>query len=437
MSEVLFMKTIQGKSLHKFMNTYIYTFGCKVNQVESEKIINDASRQGFNIVKDPECAELIIINSCAVTEKAEKKFKSLIKKLKSANEAVVVAVTGCAAEKDKGKLKEIGADIVVTNSGKSDILSYISDNTDWLKDISEPHKFISAENDRMKTRTRAFIKIQDGCDSGCAYCIIPALRGKPVSRDTDDILNEVKHLADNGHKEIVPVGIHVGKYGLDLGDGADLTSLIRSMLSVDGFRIRLTSIELNEMTDSLIKLMTENQDRLCRHYHIPLQSGSTDILKKMKRHYTAEEYIEKTKLLKKLVPDCTIGADIIVGFPGETEQNFLETIDTVKRAEIDHIHVFTYSDRSGTDASQMPDKVDTRTKADRSRRLHAVAGEMKRASAQRMVGKTVQVLTQDANTGVTDNFFTVIFPFDVEPNMLLDVLVTDVDNDNTLKAEII
>lgn len=419
------------------MNTYIYTFGCKVNQVESEKIINDAASRGFSIVDDPDKAELVIINSCAVTEKAEKKFKSLVKKLKSANEALVVAVTGCAVEKDKDKLKSIGADIVVTNSGKTDILTYIASNTDWLKDISEPHTFISAENDRMKSRTRAFIKIQDGCDSGCAYCIIPSLRGLPVSRDEDSIMTEVRHLVDNGYKEIVPVGIHVGKYGYDLSDGTDLTGLLRRMLAVDGYRIRLTSIELNEMTDELIRLITDNQDRICRHYHIPLQSGSTEILRKMKRHYTAEEYIEKAKLLKKLVPDCTLGADIIVGFPGETEENFLETMDTVKKAGIDHLHVFSYSDRTGTAASRMTDKVDAKTKADRSKRLHALAAEMKRVSADRMVGKKLSVLTQDANTALSDNFFMVIFPFDVESNTLLDVKVTDVGNDNTLKAEII
>ncbi len=430
-------KTYRG-ILKIFMNTYIYTFGCKVNQVESEKIINCSASKGFNIVETPDDAELIIINSCAVTERAEKKFKALIKKLKTANSAVTVAVTGCAAEKEKDRLKELGADIVVTNSGKSDILDYISEGTDWLKDISEPHGFISAENRQMSTRTRAFIKIQDGCDSMCAYCIIPALRGKPMSRDAEDILNEVRALADAGHKEIVPVGIHVGKYGLDLKNGMNLPKLINMMLGVsDTFRIRLTSIELNEITDEMAALLTENTDRICRHYHIPLQSGSTAVLKRMNRHYTAEDYIEKARMLKKLVPDCTIGADIIVGFPGETEENFQETLDTVKRAGIDHIHVFAYSDRSGTEASSMSGKVDGKTKAQRAGCLRGLADEMKRLSAERMIGKTLTVLTQNDGTGLTDNFFSVNFSLGVEHNMLLDVKVTDVDNGNMLKVEII
>ncbi|WP_295222177.1 tRNA (N(6)-L-threonylcarbamoyladenosine(37)-C(2))-methylthiotransferase MtaB [Seleniivibrio sp.] len=420
------------------MNIFIYTFGCKVNQVESENIVNNAKKYGFTPVSNIEEAELIVINSCAVTENAEKKFRNLIKKLKKDNPAVIVAATGCAAEKEKEKLKNIGADIVVTNSGKMDILQYISENSDFLRSISEPHEFVLAENPKMITRTRAFVKIQDGCDSFCAYCIIPSLRGKPSSRDMDSIVNEVRHLVESGHKEIVPVGIHVGKYGLDLGDGVNLVTLIKKLLKeIDGFRIRLTSIELNELTDEMVALLTENQDRICRHYHIPLQSGSTEILKKMRRHYTAEEYIEKAQMLKKLVPDCTIGADIIVGFPTETDKNFKETMDTVRRAAIDHIHVFSYSDRSGTEASLMNGKIDGKTKSARAKELRVTAGEMKRMSAERMVGKCLKTLTQNDNTGLTDNFFTVIFPNGVVQNQLLDVLITDVESDNTLKAEII
>lgn len=418
------------------MNTYIYTFGCKVNQVESEKIINSAQSKGFSIINNADEAELVIINSCAVTEKAEKKFKSLVRKLKGREYPPLVAVTGCAAEKDKERLKSFGVDIVVTNSGKTDILDCILENRDWLKDISEPHEFISAENLRMVTRTRAFIKIQDGCDSMCSYCIIPALRGKPVSRETESILNEVRALAESGHREIVPVGIHVGKYGQDIG--MNLPKLINMMLdTADGFRIRLTSIELNELTEEMTSLLVSSRDRICRHYHIPLQSGSTEILKKMNRHYTAEQYIEKCRELKKLIPDCTIGADIIVGFPGETEEHFQETLNTVTQAEIDHIHVFAYSDRSGTQASLMTDKVEPKTKAERANRLRKLADTMKQASAKRMLGKTLRVLVQNDNTGLTDNFFTVIFSLTVEQNTLLDVKVTDVGNGNSLIAEIL
>jgi threonylcarbamoyladenosine tRNA methylthiotransferase MtaB len=420
------------------MNIYIYTFGCKVNQVESENIVNNAHFYGFTPVSDVKEAGLVVLNSCAVTENAEKKFRNLIKKLKKDNPAVIVAATGCAAEKDKEKLKDIGTDIVVTNAGKMDILRYISENSDFLRSISEPHEFVLAENPKMATRTRAFVKIQDGCDSFCAYCIIPSLRGKPSSREMDSVVAEVRRLVESGHKEIVPVGIHVGKYGIDLEGGVNLVTLIKRLLGeVEGFRIRLTSIELNELTDEMVTLLAENQDRICRHYHIPLQSGSTEILAKMRRHYTAEEYIEKAQLLKKLVPDCTIGADIIVGFPSESDENFQETVNTVRRAGIDHIHVFSYSDRSGTEASLMDGKLDGKTKSVRAKELRVIADEMKNASARRMVGKCLKVLTQNDNTALTDNFFTVIFPNGVVQNQLLDVLITDVGNDNTLKAEII
>ena len=420
------------------MNIYIYTFGCKVNQVESENIVNNAEACGFTPVSAPEEAGLVILNSCAVTENAEKKFRNLIKKLKNDKPDVIIAATGCAAEKDKEKLKDIGADIVVTNSGKMDILRYISENTDFLKSISEPHEFVLAENSKMATRTRAFVKIQDGCDSFCSYCIIPALRGKPSSREMDSVVAEVKRLVASGHKEIVPVGIHVGKYGLDLEDGINLVTLIRKILDeTEGCRIRLTSIEPNELTDEMVELLTQNTDRICRHYHIPLQSGSTEILSKMKRSYTAEEYIERVQRLKNLVPDCTIGADIIVGFPSETDENFNETMDTVRRAGIDHIHVFSYSDRSGTEASRMEGKVDAKTKSERAKALRELAARMKRASAERMVGKRLRVLTQNDNTGLTDNFFTVAFPKGVEQNLLLDVYINIVRNDNILEAEII
>ncbi len=257
-----------------------------------------------------------------------------------------MAVTGCAAEKEKEKLKELGADIVVTNSGKMDILEHIKGDKDHLESIFSSDGFIDAENISMATRTRAFVKIQDGCDSNCSYCIIPSLRGLPVSRSAESILSEVKGLVDKGYKEIVPVGgIHVGKYGLDLDADIDLPELIEQIISIEGdFRVRLTSIELNELTDRMINLLVNNQDRICRHYHIPLQSGSTHTLSEMNRKYSAEEYIKKLNELKLKVPDGSLGADIIVGFPGETDEHFNETINTVKDSGgLEHIHVFFHT----------------------------------------------------------------------------------------------
>lgn len=420
------------------MRTFIYTFGCKVNQVESEKIVSEFKQYSLVFAKNIEEAELVIFNTCAVTERAEKKFRAMMKKIKANNLETVIAVTGCAAEKDKDKLKEMGADIVVTNSGKMGILENVIKSTDHLESIFDSRGFIEADNISMATRTRAFVKIQDGCDSNCAYCIIPSLRGLPVSRKPDAVIKEVQGLIKAGYKEIVPVGIHVGKYGDDLEDDIDLAGLIERIIALDGdFRVRLTSIEVNELTDRMINLLASNTDRICRHYHIPLQSGCTHTLKMMNRKYSAEDYINKLKLLKERVPECLLGADVIVGFPGETDDHFEETVSTVENSLLEHLHVFSYSERSGTVAADMPDKVPNKVKIERGKKLRGLAEELKYKAAERCVGKTFKVLTQKDNTGITDNYFTVKFKEGVEPGVFLDVLIAYAYKDGTLKGEII
>jgi len=418
------------------MYAYIYTFGCKVNQVESEKILNELNLYGLTITENLESADVVIFNTCAVTERAEKKFRSMIRKAKAEKPSTLIAVTGCAAEKEKEKLKSIGADIVVTNSGKMEILEHIRKRTDHLQSIFDSDGFVDAENISMATKTRAFVKIQDGCDSNCSYCIIPALRGKPVSRAFYSIVREVENLVKAGYKEIVPVGIHVGKYGQEMG--TDLSVLIERLIAIEGdFRIRLTSIELNELTDRMINLLAENTDKICRHYHIPLQSGCTYTLSQMNRKYTAEQYVAKLQQLKERVPDCLLGADVIVGFPGETDAHFAETMETVLSSGLEHLHVFSYSDRSGTKASEMPDKVPNKVKTERARSLREKAAELKYEAACKCIGKKLRVLTQKDNIGLTDNYFNIKFKEDVEPNTFLDVLVTYAYKDGTLKGDIV
>jgi len=420
------------------MNIYIYTFGCKVNQVESEKIINDAPFSGFDVVDDLSDADVVILNTCAVTERAEKKFKTMVKKLKRDKPEIVVAATGCAVEKDKDKLKSIGVDVVVTNPEKMNILTYILSNSDYLKSVFEVDRFTDAQNIHMATKTRAFLKIQDGCDSNCSYCIIPSLRGKPKSRPSESIIEEVKVLVSQGYKEIVPVGIHVGKYGIDLDEHINLCGLIRKITDIEGdFRVRLTSIEVNEMTDEMIALLANRTGKICRHYHIPLQSGSNHTLEQMNRHYKSFQYIDILSKLKKLVPDCTLGADVIVGFPGESEEHFKESVDTVIKSGLDHLHVFSYSDRSGTPASMRNDKIPNKIKSERASALRKVGEELKKSTLERQVGKVYKTLTQKDNTGLTDNYFTIRFKEEVEPNAFLDVKVTYVNNDGTLNGEIV
>lgn len=421
--------------IDKIMYAYIYTFGCKVNQVESEKIVNDFKHYNLELTDSVENARVVIFNTCAVTDRAERKFRSVMKKIKSANPEALIAVTGCAAEKEKEKLKALGADIVVTNSGKMDVLKNILSQTDHLESIFDSDVFVEADNSAMATRTRAFVKIQDGCDSMCAYCIIPALRGRPVSRDSALVLEEVRNLVAAGYKEIVPVGIHVGKYGQETG--SSLTELIRSIIAVEGdFRVRLTSLEVTELTDDMMELLAENTDKICRHYHIPLQSGSSETLRRMNRNYAAEDYIEKLNELSRRIPGCMLGADVIVGFPGETDEQFQETADTLRKSGVEHLHIFSYSDRSGTKASEMADKVSSKVKSERASILRDMGAKLKEKAAEACVGKTFKVLTQKDNTGITDNYFTVIFKEYVEPGVFLDVLITGTDKDGKLKGKI-
>ncbi|PLX69169.1 MAG: tRNA (N(6)-L-threonylcarbamoyladenosine(37)-C(2))-methylthiotransferase MtaB [Denitrovibrio sp.] len=420
------------------MYAFIYTYGCKVNQVESEKIVNDFKLYNLIITDDIKKADVIILNTCAVTANAEKKFRSLIRRAKSEKPSTLIAVTGCAAEKDKEKLKSIGADIVVTNSGKMDVLKHISEKSDHLESIFDTHGFVEAENISMATKTRAFVKIQDGCDSNCAYCIIPSLRGLPVSRAYDSIISEIKNLVNTGYKEIVPVGIHVGKYGMDIAGEFDLCSLIEGILKIEGdFRIRLTSIEVNELTPKMISLLENNTDKICRHYHIPLQSGSSQTLERMNRNYTSEEYIDKLTELKRRIPDCLLGADVIVGFPGETDEHFKETLSTIEKSLLEHLHIFAYSDRSGTKASEMPNKINGKVKSERAKFLRAKAAEIKYEAAKKRIGNIYKVLTQKDNTGITDNYFTIKFKEPVEPNIFIDVLITTALKDGTLKGDIL
>lgn len=412
------------------MNIYIYTFGCKVNQVESEHLIGRAAENGLNIVKEAGKADAVIINSCAVTERAVNKMLSLLRKIKKDRPGVFALVTGCAADLLSEKLKESGTDIVVTNAGKKDAVEYLLEKKDFYRSI-DTRTVLDIGYTPMKSRTRAFVKIQDGCDSFCSYCIIPMLRGKPVSKPENDVVSEVARLVAEGHKEIVPVGIHIGKYGQDCG--SSLASLLEKLIAVEGdFRIRLTSVELNELDEKLEELF--HSDKICRHLHIPLQSGSTEILKKMNRHYTAEEYIEKVSAFKQKINGLTVGADVITGFPGESEDHFDNCINTICSSGVDFLHVFQYSDREGTAASTMPDKVKGAVKKARAEKLRILGEELKSKAADKCIGKTFRVLAQKGG-GITDNYFDVEMPEKCVPNRFYTIKITGRSDNCVLYGE--
>lgn len=390
-----------------------------------------ASERGLSVVSDAEHADAVIINSCAVTERAVNKMLSLLRKIKKNRPGVFALVTGCAADLLTEKLKESGTDVVVTNAGKKDAVECLLEKRDSLRPI-ETRSVLDMGYTPMKSRTRAFVKIQDGCDSFCSYCIIPKLRGKPVSKPEDEIISDVARLVREGHREIVPVGIHIGKYGQDTG--SSLPSLLEKLVEIEGdFRIRLTSVELNELSGRFERLF--RHEKICRHLHIPLQSGSTAILKQMNRHYTAEDYIKKVSAFKEKTDGLTIGADVITGFPGETDEHFEECINTIKASGIDFLHIFQYSDREGTAASLMDCKIKGAVKKKRAEILRRLGDELKSSAADACIGKSFRVLSQKGGKGITDNYFEAELPQNCEVNRFYTITIKGRRDDCTLYGD--
>jgi threonylcarbamoyladenosine tRNA methylthiotransferase MtaB len=418
------------------MNLYFFSFGCKVNQVEFENLKEEATLRDFQITNNLNDADIVLINSCAVTDKAVKKFNYYISKIKKQNPNIKIAVTGCVADLKKYKLKEKNVDYVITNAGKHSIFDSILAEQDCFKDISDLDTFEQVGKLGMKDKTRAFIKIQDGCDSYCSYCIIPSLRGKPRSKSLDAIKNELKELVKQNYKEIVLVGIHIGKYGIDIN--SSLYNLLEELAKIEGnFRIRLSSLEVTEISDLLINLIKENREKICPHFHIPLQSGSDYILKQMNRTYTVQDYLSIVSKIKDSIPDVIIGADVIVGFPGEIDQNFKETISNIEKSKLDYLHVFSFSVREGTKAYYMDNKIEKKVIDERAKILRSESDSLKFSSAKKYAGKTLRVLTEKNNKGLTDNYLSVEFIKPQEINTFVTAKIFSVQIDGTLAGEVI
>ena len=351
------------------MKFAIHTFGCKVNIYESEYVINLMCNNGYKMVDFGDEADIYIINTCSVTNEADKKDRKLINTTRKSHKEAILVVMGCYSQLNAFK---IDADIVIGNKYKSDILVLIDKfkknrekivKVDNIKKINFEDMYI----DRFINHTRAFVKIQDGCNAYCAYCTIPYARGGIRSKDFDKVVDEVSNLVNNGYKEIVLTGIHTGRYGVD--KGTNLENLLNELVKIPGiFRIRLSTIEINEITDGIIKLIRDN-NIMARHLHIPLQSGSNSILKSMNRLYDVDTFIRKIKLIRKEIPDISITTDLIVGFPGEGDDEFRETISTLNKIKFTKIHTFPYSKRNGTKAALMKNQIDGNIKKCRVREV--------------------------------------------------------------------
>lgn len=400
------------------MTFLTFALGCKVNSYECEAISSRLLEEGFAI--DEINPDIVIINTCSVTHVADQKSRQHIRKFRKNYPSAILVVMGCYAQGNSEFIaKETGADIVLGTSKRSEIIDKIKEfisNKEQIVDITKNTRCYEYEDlgiVNYSENIRAYLKIQDGCDSFCSYCIVPYRRGRSRSRSFDSIIKEAETLVEKGYKEIVLTGIHIGKYGKDIG--TSFSSLVEALLNIkDLYRLRISSLEESEIDDKLISLIATN-NKLAKHLHIPLQSGCDKVLKRMCRPYTKEEYLTKLKYIKSLLPDICFTTDLIVGFPGETEEDFLETYEFIKEVGFNEIHVFPYSPRSGTPAATFKDQVDPRIKNERVKRILDLSNEQWKSYSNSQLGKEVEVIIEkyDEKTssyvGHTSNYLEMSF----------------------------
>lgn len=376
------------------MTYNIYTLGCKVNEYESEVVANLLENHGYIKSLNP---DIYIINTCTVTNTADSKSRKIIRSIRRKYPKAILVVMGCMVQNKKDKL-DVPADIVIGNQGKSNILDYLKEYKN--QQVYKVFDMDKADFEDMSLNnfdlTRAYIKIEDGCDNYCSYCIIPYVRGHVRSKSHEKVLKEASKLIQSGHKEIVLTGIHTGHYH----DGNySFADLLKDLVKLDGLkRLRISSIEITEINDEVLDVI-KNSDVLVNHMHIPLQSGSDRILKLMNRKYDKKYFIDKLEKIRKVKSDINITTDVIVGFPSEKEEDFLECIDTIKKIGFSKIHVFPYSDREGTKASFMSDKVLGNIKKDRVRRLLEVSKELELEYMNKHIGIDVIFIPETYEDG--------------------------------------
>ena len=424
------------------MKVCVYTLGCKVNTYESEYIMLKLIEAGYDVVNNlDETSDIYIINTCTVTNTADIKSRKIIHRIKRNNPNACIVALGCYVEDHPSD--DLGIDIYIGNKDKSKIVELLDlyfINKEPIRRVGlNKEKFEDMYITDFKNRCRAFVKVQDGCENFCSYCIIPYVRGKCRSKDLNTVVSEVTSLVNKGFKEIVLTGIHTGHYGVDLD--TSFADLLNALVKIDGLkRLRISSIEITELTDEVLDIIKNNKV-IVDHLHIPLQAGSDKILKLMNRKYDLEYFENKLKEIRKIRPNISITTDIIVGFPNENEEDFNETIENSKKFGFSKIHVFPYSDRVGTVASKMDGHIDGNIKKDRARKLLDVSRELEKEYANKFIGETLEVLFEEVKDGVsighTSNYLKVKVKGSIPSNTfknvkiksyLLDSLIGEVDN---------
>ena len=384
------------------MKFNIVTFGCKVNQYESNMMKEKMLSSNFFYEENMSDANIIIVNTCSVTNVADKKCLKMIRRIKREYPNALLVVAGCSSQNNQDVYEALDVDILLGNKDKSKIAELIKEYLDTEK------KYVKFYNERDLdfedmlindyNHVRAFVKIEDGCDNFCSYCIIPFVRGSVRSKDFDTVIKEAKLLTEHGHKEIVLTGIHTGHY---MSNNHDLTDLINELSKINNLlRIRISSIEITELNDKFLEMLKINK-KVCNHLHIPLQAGSNEILKRMNRKYDLAYYEEKINKIRSIRPDISITTDIIVGFPYETDELFSETLEFSKKMNFSKIHVFPYSIRVGTAAASMPNQVDEVTKKVRVKKLMALSEKQEKEYYKKFKGKELDILVEECDNNVS------------------------------------
>lgn len=380
----------------------LHNLGCKVNAYETEAMQHLLEEAGYEIVPFTQKADVYVINTCSVTNMADRKSRQMLHKAKKNNPDSIVVAAGCYAQtSEKEVLNDLSVDIVIGNDRKHDLVRLLEEYSldsvnDTVDDINDgKHDFEELFIDQTKEHTRAFIKVQDGCNQFCSYCIIPYARGRVRSRRFENVIAEVERLAANGFKEVVLTGIHLSSYGVDFEEATGLLELIQAVNAVKGIeRIRLGSLEPKIVTEHFASELSK-LDKICPHFHLSLQSGCDATLKRMNRKYTTKEYERGCELLRKYFVHPAITTDVIVGFPGETEEEFEQTKAYLERIHFYEMHIFKYSKRKGTRAAVMPDQIDEQVKAARSEKLIALGHDMSKEFRKFYIGKNEEVLFEE------------------------------------------
>lgn len=446
--------------MNEFQRVAFYTLGCKLNFSETSTISRLFEDGGFAKVDFEANPDVFVINTCSVTENADKKCKQLVKRAKKISPASMVIIIGCYAQLKPEEISKIpGVDLVLGANEKFNVLEHLEqkraetpiqiddatalpnkDATIFHQNIKHTHDFIPSHS--YGDRTRSFLKVQDGCDYFCTFCTIPLARGKSRNASIEETIKEAQKIAATEVKEVVLTGVNIGDFGQ--GGEENFFGLVKALDQINGIdRFRISSIEPNLLSNEIIDFCLTKAARFAPHFHIPLQSGSDEILEKMRRKYRTDLFKNRIEQIKKMNPDTCIGVDVIVGFPGETDENFLETMHFLKDLDISYLHVFTYSERANTGAPKLGTKVPMEVRRERSKQLHLLSERKKQAFYQTQIGQTKKVLfEQEENEGFlygfTENYVKVKTPFTPELiNQIVRIEITEIDRDGLAKCLIL